>query len=134
MTSEKKWSANRRNAQMKRKPGSLLRQLMGHYKQSADRRSISFSLSESEFKNFVESDCFYCGQKPCRRYRPSRYNEFYLTNGVDRVDNTLGYEIFNCVSCCKICNQFKSNLTQVQMFEFVERIYNKHLRGNLWHR
>ncbi len=124
----KKLAANRRNALMRCKPGSLLRQLMGHYRQSAERRGIQFLLSEKEFELLVQGDCFYCGQKPARQYRPTRYKEFYLSNGVDRVDNSLSYVMSNCVSCCKICNQFKSDLTQQQMFEVVERIYERHVR------
>lgn len=124
----KKLAANRANALKRSRPGSLLRQLIGHYRQGADRRGIAFDLTEKEFEALVQGDCFYCGQKPARRYRPSRYITFYLSNGIDRVDNTVGYEVSNCVSCCKICNQFKSDLTQSQMFEFVKRIYEKHLR------
>jgi hypothetical protein len=124
-----KLAANRKNALMRSRPGSLMRQLMYHYQQSAVRRTIPFSLTEVEFEILVQGDCFYCGQKPARKYRPTRYKECYLSNGIDRVDNTLGYELANCVPCCKVCNQFKSDLTQQQMFEIVERIYERHVRS-----
>jgi hypothetical protein len=32
-------------------------------------------------------------------------------NGIDRADNALGYTVENSVSCCKICNIAKRDLT-----------------------
>lgn len=123
-----KWVANRANAKMRCRPGSLLRQLFAHYKQSAARRGLSFSLTIKEFESLVTADCFYCGQIPSRAYRPSRYVDVYLSNGVDRVNNFLGYDLKNCVPCCKVCNQFKSNLTVDEMLQTVRRIFERHMR------
>lgn len=122
-----KLAANRKNAQKRVKEGSLLRQLYAHYIQSAERREMDFVLTVGEFQRLVESDCYYCGAKPARLYRPSRYTSSYVTNGVDRADNTLGYTPENCVPCCKTCNQFKSTLTKEQMLEVVKRIYDLHI-------
>lgn len=110
------------------KPGSLLRQLYGHYKQGAERRKVLFSLSVEEFESLVQSDCYYCGDPPSRRYRPTRYKDVYLSNGIDRVNNQEGYVFENCVPCCRMCNQFKSDYTQQQMFTAVKKIYDKHVR------
>jgi hypothetical protein len=106
----------------------LLRQLLGHYRQSAARRQISFTLTETEFRHLVEQNCFYCGQAPNREYRPTRYKSSYRSNGVDRRENSQGYVLENCVPCCKDCNRFKSDLSQERMFDIVRRIYIKHLR------
>jgi hypothetical protein len=43
---------------------------------------------------------------------------------------TEWYEDFNCVPCCKTCNQFKATLTVQQMFDVVKRIYDRHIRSN----
>lgn len=126
----KKLAANRANALKRCKPGSLMRQLLGHYKQSAQRRNLPFTLTERQFEALVQEDCFYCGQPPSRRYRPTRYKDCYLSSGVDRVDNRYGYEDFNCVSCCKTCNQFKSTSTVQQMLDVVKRIYDRHIGSN----
>jgi hypothetical protein len=107
----------------------LARQLRGHYRQSAERRNISFTLTEEEFKKLVEQNCFYCGQEPNREYRPTRYKSSFRSNGVDRVDNSIGYETSNCVPCCRECNRFKSDMTQEKMFEIVRKIYTLHLAG-----
>ncbi len=118
-------------AKMKCKPGSLMRQLMGHYKQSAERRGVSFSLTEKEFEVLVQTSCFYCGEPPSREYRPTRYTSSYRSSGVDRVDNHIGYETGNVVSCCKVCNRFKSDMSVGQMFSVVEKIYKKHFKEML---
>ena len=34
----------------------------------------------------------------------------YVSNGVDRVDSSLGYIEENCVPCCKFCNYAKRAL------------------------
>lgn len=60
------------------------------------RKDKEFRLSFDEFTKLVNSACHYCGHKVD--------NE---VNGIDRVDNDLGYIASNCVSCCKKCNRIK---------------------------
>ena len=38
-------------------------------------------------------------------------NGQYLYNGIDRIDNKLGYIKGNMTPCCKICNHAKHDLT-----------------------
>jgi hypothetical protein len=40
-----------------------------------------------------------------------RLNGVFIGNGVDRVENSLGYSVDNCVACCKICNWMKLTLS-----------------------
>ncbi len=54
-------------------------------------------LTEHEFEELVQKDCFYCGK--------------IGPNGIDRVNNKLGYSKNNCVPCCKHCNYVKGDLT-----------------------
>jgi len=65
----------------------------------APKRGLSFNLNFDEFNTLVVSKCYYCD-----------YSKDSETNGIDRVDNSLGYETNNCVSCCKICNRMKNFL------------------------
>jgi hypothetical protein len=67
-------------------------------KASAKHRGIAFDLSRSEYEEIIAGGvCEYCG--------------FGLPKmgGVDRKDNSLGYIRDNCVPCCMVCNQAKSN-------------------------
>lgn len=74
-------------------------------------RELDFDLSYENFLNFVNSDCFYCGVK--------------APNGIDRIDNTIGYIQSNCRSCCKICNIMKLNHTERTFFEHIRKIFYK---------
>jgi hypothetical protein len=37
-----------------------------------------------------------------------------VANGIDRVDNTKGYSVDNCVPCCRRCNVAKADMTPDQ--------------------
>uniref|UniRef100_A0A6G6AB97 Uncharacterized protein n=1 Tax=Borely moumouvirus TaxID=2712067 RepID=A0A6G6AB97_9VIRU len=71
------------------------------YQYYAKIKGYNFELTKDEFKNLVESDCYYCG---CQR-------EKYL-NGIDRLNNNEGYNIENTVTACKICNNMKNSLNE----------------------
>ncbi len=74
-----------------------------HYIYNAKKRKKSFKLSEEEFNSIVTSNCFYCGKPP---------KEGEYGNGIDRINNDLGYEISNCVPCCSPCNYLKGAFEQ----------------------
>lgn len=78
------------------------------YKYSAKERGLDFSLSEDCFRDITQSECTYCGEKPSQFQ--TRFSEFKY-NGIDRVDNSLGYVEGNCVPCCKLCNRMKDVLS-----------------------
>lgn len=85
-------------------------------KSEAKQRSYTFDLTLDEYKdNFFNKPCYYCGDK--------------TQNGIDRVDNSIGYELYNCVPCCETCNGMKSNTSTSDFFSQIEKIYNKHCRG-----
>ena len=104
---------------------SLVRQLMGHYKQSAERRKIEFSLHAEDFKVLIFSHCYYCGTAPTQTYRPTQYRSSLKYNGIDRASNSMGYVYSNCVTCCKNCNRAKSDLSMADFFILVEKIHQR---------
>lgn len=69
-----------------------------NYIRSAKSRGLSFSLSREQFIELINGNCFYCANK-----------EMGKLSGIDRKDSKLGYDIENCVSCCKICNYMKGS-------------------------
>jgi hypothetical protein len=83
------------------------------YESNARRRSISFSLTLDEFKIFWNKPCYYCAG-PIEMV------------GLDRVDNTKGYEITNVVSCCARCNKMKNDLDQQSFLAHCVLIVEKH--------
>jgi len=102
--------------------------LFSTYRYAAKARSLSFELTAEEFKSIVISKCTYCGVEPSRVTYGSRGSKKehgkFISNGVDRVDNTQGYTIANCVPACSICNIAKSDLTQEEFLNWLERIRN----------
>jgi hypothetical protein len=87
--------------------------LLACYRKAAQKRQLSFSLTKEEFRELISQSCAYCGDAPKnRRYsRYSHHDDSIDYNGIDRVDNNLGYDKSNCVPCCEICNKSKQTLT-----------------------
>lgn len=67
-------------------------------KSLAKKRNISFDLSLEEYIKLIEENCFYCN---------GYFGKVETQCGLDRKDNSKGYSVDNCVSCCTICNRAK---------------------------
>jgi hypothetical protein len=65
-------------------------------KNKASTRNYSFNIDFDIFKSLVLSECYYC-----------HHQKNDEVNGIDRINNAIGYEKDNCVSCCKVCNRMK---------------------------
>jgi hypothetical protein len=103
------------------------------YKKAAAERNYSFKLCKEEFITIVTQDCYYCGSPPrSSPYNKTAYGDTKI-NGIDRVDNTLGYFLGNCIPCCKNCNVAKAQLSQSEFFALISAIYLRHLKGNSGH-
>ena len=76
---------------------------------SAKIRNIPFKIPKGFYKTLVVLDCFYCGD-------PSNIN------GLDRINNDLGYIIGNCVPCCSTCNLMKRTLGWRTFIDHVSKI------------
>jgi hypothetical protein len=96
------------------------RSIYSSYKLNAKSRGFDFNIDFDYAVSILKSDCHYCGIEPSNTYMKSYYNATY--NGIDRVDNTKGYEIDNIVSCCKMCNIAKNNNTEEYFLQWVKRL------------
>lgn len=100
------------------------------YQKSAEKRNREFSLTREQFRLLTQSDCYYCGQPPSQRIRAGKEcNGDYVYNGVDRVDNTLGYILSNVRPCCKQCNIAKNTMTEQSFYLWLHQI-SAHLIKN----
>ena len=71
------------------------------YRSRALQRGLVFELTEAEFRKITQQDCFYCGAPPRSKMVVNKYSQSeYMYNGIDRVDNSLGYTLSNVVPCC----------------------------------
>lgn len=113
----------------------LIRSILRNYRYSALRRGYEFTLTYGQFAQIVQSDCYFCGAKPhtqlkdyMRRLKTKDVSAFRY-NGIDRLDNTRGYVLDNCVPACDICNNAKSTLSYETFVDWVRRVY-EHLEGS----
>lgn len=103
-----------------------------YYKHAAKQRRISFELSHDEFLKLISASCYYCGVTPTL---PTEYinaisvdRTKFHRNGVDRVNNSIGYYRHNCVTACEMCNMAKNNTPVNSFLSWIERVY-KHQTG-----
>ena len=82
------------------------------YAKGATARNLTFQLTETEFSEIVKHPCYLCGLSD--------------KNGIDRVDNSKGYVVENCKSCCGHCNLMKKDLLYSSMITNAEKITTKH--------
>lgn len=106
--------------------------LYKQYEFSAKKRNLIFSLTKNQLKKLTSQNCHYCSRKPesesiaqCERTTEEgkEYSK-YLYNGIDRINNNIGYIYKNCVPCCKICNRGKRELTYEEFMCYINRIKN----------
>lgn len=95
--------------------------LYKRYQGDAAKRNLPFKLTRDDFVKLTSAPCFYCdcGPSSVRKARDN-YGE-YRYNGIDRVDNAIGYVPENCVPCCAECNSVKNGINK----EMVRRLYHK---------
>jgi len=105
--------------------------LFHSYSKSAQDRGIYFNLSKEQFKLLTKQDCYYCGIEPLQKFangKPEKWKYgLWIYNGIDRKDDSMGYEINNCVPCCTKCNYAKQGLSDVEFLEHIEKIHKNHL-------
>lgn len=100
-----------------------MRAAIHRYKRRAKMRGIEYKLTEEEFKEITQKDCYYCGAKPNNMTKDVKANGDYKYNGIDRVDNNKGYVNGNVVPCCWTCNAAKGTLTTQEFKSWVINIY-----------
>lgn len=111
-----------RNCSLRQKGQAGLNKLFGNYKSQAKKSGRVFELMIDEFKSITSSPCHYCGSPPSSLMRCGRYGVVtkwgdYVYNGIDRMDNDLGYISINCAPCCWRCNR-----TFGDLFVYVEKL------------
>lgn len=115
----------RKKGMIKTDPESMIKEHFSRYKSAARKRKKSFDLTYDQFKTICSKDCEYCGQSPKEKFTKVKNVVKIKLNGIDRVDNNLGYSIDNCVSSCGICNSMKMDRSQKEFLNKIMEIYQK---------
>ncbi len=98
------------------------------YVNGAKNRNYKWALTTVNFENLITNNCYYCGAAPSikksghRRGNRAIRERNIAINGIDRVDNRLGYTTKNCVSCCEVCNKAKHALTVEEWTAWISRL------------
>ncbi len=104
--------------------GAIINAIYASYKLHAKKLNINFLLTLDEFKNLIQSPCYYCGDdlSNVRTVRNKFGNSKFYYNGIDRKDSVLDYVSSNCVTACKNCNLAKRKLSHDRFIELVKKI------------
>jgi len=99
--------------------------LYNAYKDSAKSRNLEFSLTKKDFEAMLFQRCYYCNVDPYAihvRTFIDGTSDSLAWNGLDRIDSLKGYTRENCVTCCKLCNVAKSNMSIQEFTIWVTRL------------
>lgn len=104
---------------------SAFNTLMKGYQRHAASRNHCWALTEQEFRHLTSQKCFYCETPPANVKSQTNGHGSYIYNGVDRVDNSKGYTIDNCVPSCRPCNSKKNGVT-IEMIMKISQFLSLH--------
>ena len=93
------------------------------YKRAAEKRNYVFEINKEEFIKLTSSNCHYCNRIPEQKSYNKPKTDYIIYNGLDRVDNNLGYTLDNTVTCCMHCNRAKMCLSKNQFLQLISDIY-----------
>ena len=68
------------------------------YKKNCIVMKRVFKISKNQFNKIKKNKCYLCGK-----------NNKNHKNGIDRINNNLGYIMGNLISCCGDCNNMKKD-------------------------
>lgn len=114
----------------KKEGDSALNSVLYTYKYNADKRDIEFSLTDKQFKELIFANCGYCGAPPNNKSKNRYGNGDVIYNGVDRIDNALGYKKDNCITCCQNCNRAKYKMSYQEFIDWIKNIYDNYISVN----
>lgn len=101
---------------------SMRNKILWSYKGNATRRGYTFELSDERAFELFKGNCHFCGTEPDTVGKHKKCYGEYVYNGIDRLNNDLGYIEGNVVSCCKTCNYLKSDYSDEEFVSIIRKI------------
>lgn len=110
---------------------SIRNSLYAQLKNRGPRRGHNVTLTREEHHKLISGDCYYCGQSPNQTKKLNGHQIF--ANGIDRLDNDIGYELSNCVTACRNCNQAKHMMTPEYFKKWLGKVFDfKEKKEGFW--
>lgn len=86
--------------------------------------NINTFIKFKDFANMLDNSCNYCGEMGSS-YLKDKTTDFILYyNGLDRIDNMLGYRTKNVLTACKICNPARGEMSVQEFKDYIIRLHN----------
>ena len=96
-------------------------------KQGAEKRGLLWALSEADVRRMLGAPCYWCGDVRVNQLgKAYRLNGRLGYNGLDRLDNNVGYTEANAVPCCGPCNRMKGTMSTDEFVRRCAEIVRKH--------
>lgn len=92
------------------------------YRRNARKRGLEFTLTDEQAISVMAQDCHYCGIPPSNFRKVKDAAGTFAYNGLDRVDNAMGYADGNVVPCCWRCNLGKGDGSALEYVERCRRV------------
>lgn len=108
---------------MKPKGFSSAMHIFRYYRNSSNKRGLQFKFTVDQFLEITSKNCHYCDVEPKQFYKFLKGNGHYYYNGIDRVNNDIGYILDNCVPCCGVCNRAKNKMTYSAFLSMIKKIH-----------
>ncbi len=110
---------------------AALNRLIKTIKDNAKTRGINYNLTREDVFKITKQRCKYCNIEPSQSVinsnKKSNLNGDYIYNGIDRLNNNLGYTVENLVPCCGVCNKMKLDYTADFFIKHIKKIYDNNI-------
>lgn len=107
---------------IRRKDYQAFRSIYLAYRYSAKRKKRTFELTQLQFFNIVQQNCYYCGTLPSNIQTNIYHSLTFKYSGIDRKNNSEGYTVKNSLPCCETCNSSKSNMSLKQFLNWIRKV------------
>lgn len=97
--------------------------VLGQHKRSATGKNLEQALTDEQILFLHKQNCHYCGVSPSNICSPKKFNGDYVYNGIDRMDNDVGYTVDNSITCCSNCNYAKRNRTYEEFKDWIKQVH-----------
>ncbi len=112
---------------------AMLKVQYSHLKRRHNQNKMVGELIDFEiFRTLSKEVCKYCGLKYSKviedrqnETKKGKLNSKHILriNGIDRINNLIGYTKENSVACCKYCNFAKHTMSENNFYKWIKRVY-----------
>lgn len=99
-------------------------------KRNALDRGLTWCLTKEDVAKLIFANCEYCDAPPSnviKEHNRKCEQDDLVKNGIDRIDNSKGYTVENCATCCAKCNTLKGAITKEMVYKVAQLLTERSL-------